>query len=305
MPISKETEELIALVKDSESQKQLRELVDKSADLDQALKEGVLRQSDYSRKQSELQVKAREAEATITKYTGLYEQNVAWRSEHEGKFTDLNGEVARLTKENAEKERQIKEAVANSTAVQGGEVTKEQLEIEVKRVLAGTGAMTQEQIDNVVKNSAAEVVKSEAALMKKDFYEKDLPATNQFLMDMVDTAFSHQREFGEPIDREKLADFMREHSLTNPKKAYEEFVAGRRNDLKIKSETEKAAQEAEKRVREEYSKNNIPGATGSAGDNGMGAVQVRRAQEKAAADGTAVGGGASAAAQELKAAGKF
>jgi len=301
MALKTELEELLKVMKpeEAEAQRKLFEAYPQLAD-------GYLRQADYSRQVAE-------ARAARDKADKKYSDNLEWWNSKKPLVDGWEAEKQALTEENLKLKTAVESASKTAVAGQGGDsVDIATVAKAVMDQLAATGGrFTQADIDKIAENKAKAIVDSVVtdkvtsglASASDLFLKQTFPQVTNFILDSVDLSFEHQREFGKPLNRKELSDFMKANGIAEPKKAYEEMTKQARMDREV----ERRAEERARQLLTE--RNGLPG--GGAPGATPGAFQIRLSEDPKldpmAGKEVRVGAGdlARAAAAELAAEGKF
>lgn len=245
------------------------------------MQEAVLAQEDYSRKIQEVDRKGKAADAK-------YNSNVDWFQKESVKVADIESDRDRL--------------------IQESETMKVELEaLRGSRGEAGATGADLSKYDAKIALLEKAVSDSKADLLTKSAYEKDLKdrADNvvAFTFEVMEAKERHLKEFGVPLAKDDLFNFMNEKKIKGVDEAYEKLTAERRQQS---WETNKE-KEIEDRIMAKLSALKLPMGDGSTGPV-RGPLQQWIAKEVPVPDGiTADGSGrlGSIAAQELRAEGKI
>lgn len=168
------------------------------------LKESVLMQSDYSRKMDEVRDKLKEAEVNAQALKGWE----TWRDEN---YDDS----AKATKAEIALRAQLQEQQEKLNAIEGNEMTAEQMQAHLDSLLAGKGYMPKSDVEKVLAEKSKE-------------FEDRLYGVTSLVSALVPLSTKHFQEFGEPLDTEQMFKIGNEKKLTDPASAYEAMVAPRR-----------------------------------------------------------------------------
>jgi hypothetical protein len=300
MALSQALEEYLGKLGE-DTQKILRPIVEQNPELG----EGWLRQDDYSRKSAELQTKSAEAEKGLAKAAEWKN----WWDESKPAYDKTLSENQRLREENAA-------AVASQKTLNdrleralkdGGDVDPELLKANVNTRIdeefRTRGFVTQDKLKEIVATESKALfdnaLKTTLDTERKTFMEQTLPATVYFNQTLMDIREEYKDEFGERLDRSALSKFMEEQKVTDPRKAYDQWIAPRRTELQAKKAREEGIAEGRK---DALSKMNLPGS-GVTPQPDIGHMEARF--RAASAVPTTTREGAAAAAAELVAEGKF
>lgn len=291
MALTKELEVLIAELEkvDPAGAKEQAALLEKFPQLQTAVKDGVLRQSDYDRFMNEGKGKIAKAE----QYAGEWK---TWSETNVPKHKKLVEDYTTLEQRNKELQAQVEAAAAAARTNGDGEGTVSEAELmsKVEARLAKLGPVTKEEVGQIVIQEAGKLLQTE----RDNFFKTTFPMATEFMMNAVDARIDYEKEFGKPLDRKAFADFMTEKKISDPKEAYQQFVQPQRTEKEI-----------QRRVQEERDKDKsragVPGTSSSAPE--MGPLQIKiSAKDPLAGKDVEVGDNqaAYAAAAELRAEGK-
>jgi hypothetical protein len=264
-------DELLESVAEENDRKALGDIAEKYPQL----REGVLRQSDYSRKMDELRAKSEELKKDL-------EETETWRKwASENYVYDAYGEGQGATKRELEKDRLFREAQERAAALEqqvnaGGEMNL----TEIERALAEKGFMTKSQFE-------------EQAKLYQDAQAAQTRALEHIALNLPSLAFKHGKEFGEELSGTELLEFTNKKNFRDLDTAYNEFVRGKREERAAK-EHEEAMKQAYERGKEEalkergMSPNSMPVDSGES-EVGPLLAFVRKGPGQAGADAPPVG----------------
>lgn len=218
------------------------------------LKESVLMQSDYSRKMDEVRDKLKEAEVNAQALKGWE----TWRDEN----YDYS---AKATKAEIALRAQLQEQQEKLNAIEGNEMTAEQMQAHLDSLLAGKGYMPKSDVEKVLAEKSKE-------------FEDRLYGVTSLVSALVPLSTKHFQEFGEPLDTEQMFKIGNEKKLTDPASAYEAMVAPRRAE-RMTQQHEEALKLAKEEGRKEAVQNLNLGENGrfpsDTGEPVMSIVQRR------------------------------
>lgn len=218
------------------------------------LKESVLMQSDYSRKMDEVRDKLKEAEVNAQALKGWE----TWRDEN---YDDS----AKATKAEIALRAQLQEQQEKLNAIEGNEMTAEQMQAHLDSLLAGKGYMPKSDVEKVLAEKSKE-------------FEDRLYGVTSLVSALVPLSTKHFQEFGEPLDTEQMFKIGNEKKLTDPASAYEAMVAPRRAE-RMTQQHEEALKLAKEEGRKEAVQNLNLGENGrfpsDTGEPVMSIVQRR------------------------------
>ena len=264
------------------------------------LADGWLRQSDYDRKMNL-------SKEEVTKAKNRSQELEDWYKDNEPIHKAALERSRQLQEEKAQLEEQL-EAARTARAAEGGDqVDAAELEKRVKdeitKLQATYGYVTKAETEKIIQEQATKLAHDEADKFvteaSKRFYEETLPATANFAADIAEICFDHKSEFGEYLDRKKLAEYMTERKIMNPKDGYTEFVKPQRDEREFKKKVE---EEVKQRLSGMAVNGSLLSPTGGVMEKG--AVQMR-VEKDAAAAGNNIAVLAAQAAAELRQEGKL
>lgn len=273
-----------------------------------ALAEGYLRQSDYDKNMNKSKAELEKALATEKEWKQWAGDNLPIHEKLLKSSLEWDDQKKQL-------EQQLTEARAARSAAGGDTVDAAELARRVQEEVGKLGFASKSEMDTVIAQQSAKMAKEETAkeiaAANKRFYEETLPASINFNMDAAEIAMQHMREFnGEPIDRTKFSEFMAERKISEPKKAYEEFVRPQRDKIALDAEVAKQVAAKEAELKQQYSGSSLAGGGGlPPGLQPKGAVQMKMEKDAEANAGQgaslAVKIAAQQAAAELRTEGSF
>lgn len=260
---------LLEDIADESDRKVLQNLGEKYREV----KEGYLRQADYSKKSSDLQAdkKAFESEKSnlegkITRLESLTADWNAWRADH---WVDL-GDGSGKTKEQIEVEEELdrsREELETLKAAQEAGMTFEEVGDFIKKDMEKRGVITKGDLDsrfvdeaswrNSVDGKDLKGKLIDASFYKKDTAERITGVANglQYLVvTNLPLMFQHKDEFGEIMQPEDLIKFANEKGYRDIKQAYDAWILPRREEARTKKYKEEI-ELAEKRGEEKALKN--------------------------------------------------
>jgi hypothetical protein len=280
------------------------------------LKDGWLRQDDYSRKQTELaaeKTKYDEALAYNVKMEAWAEANVPrWEGLVEKGIVDEDGNELWTAKE-AELQRQLSEARAQ--ALGGEDMDPAKLKENVQAILKEVGQVTKQELDALIASETKKLTEAtfEAKYAEKEvsFNEKTIPFVTGFSTSMALAAAKYERETGKEFtddDTKAVFALMARDNNFDPRKMVEEYAKPAKEAKQRDAEFEAKVQ-AEVQKRTGGMNRGLPGG----GDepfipqpNQKGALQ-QMLERSSATEGdveSAVTAAAVKASQELRAEGK-
>lgn len=229
-------EELLESISDEGDRNTISSLADKYKEL----KDGRLRQSDYSRKMQELSDEKKRLEKDVDEL----QQWRQWRTDH---WLD----DARATKEEAELQKSLEDAnskIAILEAAQEAGMTFEEVQQFIDKEMTKRNVVTKEYFEKEVKPKVVE----------QDFYKKDVDeriARSQAAMgylfeETLPLGFSHRDEFGETFKVGELIKFANENKFQDISKAYDAWVSPKRQEIQKKKTEEMVAKAKEEGLKE-------------------------------------------------------
>ena len=240
----------------------------------QELRDGYLRQDDYSNKmrehQEELERGRRAAEAFEEAKEKANENYKFWETEKQ-RADRLEAELT----------------AATAKAAAGAGVDAATLEKNIAEQIRKDPHLSQEGIQKLIAD--------EAVKLQKNFFEQTLPNTMTWVSDMARAERKYEKEFGEEMDRTAFAKLMKEEQIGDPNKAYDRFTANARQERALEAAKKKAVDDYLK----EHAGEGMPGTGVYPSSGEKGAVQAKISRTEGG-----TGYGAAEAAQALAAAGK-
>lgn len=295
--VVEELNDLLSLLEPADAEIQ-RTLIEKNAKFAQELKDGRLRQSDYSKfmneKKSELE------------YAGKMR---TWADENVPKHTQLVKDYETLDNTRKTLEQQVNDYREQVTKFQSGELNVDEaaLDARVEQRVKALGYVTRADMDAIVKQEATKLAKEESLSAVKEattkFLTETWPAAQAINSAIIMKSFEHLQEFGKPLnddDLKGISAMMTERNIVDPRKAYDEWISPKRNEVKVNAEVER-------RVAEEVSKRaGFPGVSGVPTSE-MGPMQQKAAGVLPELPGGVLGdnSAAMAAAKEFRSEGKY
>lgn len=194
------------------------------------LKEGWLRQDDYSRKSTELQSRQKQFDEL-----SAYEQRMKPWSEkvyaqlgslqEAGILDDEGNETWSKTKTQLESELEA----ARKQALAGGDMKPEEIDARVREIVkAAGGGLTKDEITALYKQEAKSMVEAGFKAREDDFNQKTIPFIASFSSDVAVLASRYERETGEKWTQEhrnQLFGLMNEAKEFDPLKFEEKLLA--------------------------------------------------------------------------------
>lgn len=229
-----------------------KKLLDNTFSEHPELKEGWLRQDDYSRNMTEMKAK----ESTYKEAVDYKEKMEPWAESayerikrlEEAGVVDNEGNVL-WEAQKAELERQLNEAKNGL----GGDMDPAELEKRVKAIVKESGLnLTKEEIAAVaasqMKTLAEETFKSQWATKETEFNTKTIPFVSGFATSLALAASKFEKETGRDFtddDQKAVYDLMSKTQNFNPRKAVEEYMKPLLEESKKDAEIKRLSTELE------------------------------------------------------------
>lgn len=274
------------------------------------LKDGWLRQDDYSRKQTEMKSKLDEAQVAI-EYKGKMEP---WAEEayerihalEEAGVIDPDGKVL-WTEKKTEYETEIEDL--KKKLVAGGEMKPEEVDkivtSKVEEIRKQVGGLTREEAQALYQSEAKKLVEDGFKEREAKFNAETIPFVAGFSASVAATAVKYMKETGEDWTKERQDELFKRMNDTK------EFDAFKHIDALLAPAKAKKDEDARvaKRVEEELAKRGMPGGGSERvipQSAGVGALQAALAASGGDTDLEArIKQSSVEAAKELVAEGKF
>lgn len=236
-----------------------KKLLDNTLTKHPELKDGWLRQDEFSRRQTEIAAKEQGIEAVKTRNTFLEEwgERVVpiWeKAVEEGAFDE---EGKPLWKEQLSKKDQ-ELAEARATALAGDDMKPEELDKRVKDIIKAAGGVTSEEEKALRAQESRKIAQEEFSTGWKsketEFNEKTIPFVNGFATATAVMALKYEKESGESWSREKQIELhkaMEKEQNFDPYVMVDKMIATHRDKKKMDDEVEKRAQDRLKVLRAE------------------------------------------------------
>lgn len=267
MALSAEMEGLLTELEkvDPAGAKEQRAILDKFPKLQDGLKGGVMRQSDYDRNMNANKEKLAEA----TKWTDWAKTNVPIHTQLQKDFAAKEEEIERLKAEVEAK------SIAAAAAAGGNVADADKITAAVKAALKEAGGMpTKTELAALIKGATDEQMKD----ARKDFYEKEIPRNLAFVTAMTTAQNRYFRETGKDMDTAEFSKFMVDNGLSDPARAYDRFMEPTNRKKEIDTEAKRIADEEIAKFKKESGASGIPGSTGP---QNPGHLQIRLTEKKA------------------------
>lgn len=230
-----------------------QQLLDKTFKAHPELKDGWLRQDEFSRKQNELQAKQGEFD-TLSQYK---EKMEPWAETTYERLQRLE-EAGVLDKETGEELWTAKEAKFNKdleearkAAVAGGDMTQEQLDATVKQIIKDSGVvLTKEEIQALYVSQAKAMVETtfdeKYKAAETNFNTKTIPIVSGISTAMAVAAMRYEKETGKEFtdeDHAKVIGMLGEKNNYDPRVAMREYMKPFVDEKTSEAEIERRATE--------------------------------------------------------------
>lgn len=289
MALSEPIKNLLASLKDPTRREQMTKAFEEEALLQEAFA-GNLRQSDYDRqmnqakkdredieaKAKKLEVDLQAAQRRADEADGISKKWVDWKNINEPRHQKLLEEHKTVTQANAKLVADIEKL-----KLEGVDVDQQELTNIVNQRVAQFEAQygdrpNRDQVATIVQESMTKMV---ADLEAK--FNGVMPGWSKFNLDMGQAMISHNREFGEDLNREELIKFMNAEQILDVTKGYPRFVETRRAAAAAEEQKKKTQAEIDAAVKDALSKANVPGSGVVAGSPGGELGVLQRKQQNA------------------------
>lgn len=240
-------EDLLESIPDEEDRKALATLGGKYKEV----KDGVLRQSDYSRKMNDLSEEKKGVQADLEQLSNWR----AWRRDNWDDTTDTTKE------ERAAQERisELNQELDLLKSAQESGMNFEEVQAYVDKQMEKRGTVTKDYLEKEFRGK----------LVDKEFYQKDVDQKlNAYTANMgyiyeetTPMMFQHYKEFDEVLKPAEVLKYANEHGIKDLNKAYEAMVSPRRGEISKKVQ-EEAITKAREEGRLEALKNQAMGPNG-------------------------------------------
>jgi hypothetical protein len=232
-----------------------RKLFDNTLSKNPELKDGWLRQDDFSRKSAELQARKAEydeAKAYSERMAAWADQNVpVWEKLAEAGIIDKDTGDELWTAQKTELEKQLEEARKQAV---GGDMDPAELDKRVREIVKANGGLTPEEMKAVVasqaKTLAEEAVSQRLKEEEKKFNENTIPFVWGGAAALASSVNRYEKETGKEFtdeDTRKLFELMTERKNYDARSMMSEYMA----PIKKVKDTEV---EIQRRVQEELAK---------------------------------------------------
>jgi hypothetical protein len=266
MALSAEVEGLLTELEkvDPAGAKEQRAILEKFPKLQDGMKAGVLRQSDYDRQMNASKDKLAETE----KWQKWAKDNIPIHTQLQKDYAAKEAEIEKLKAEVEAK------TIAAAAAAGGTGADADKILATVKQAIKESGGIpTSAELAKMIDEATEK--RMEGA--RKDFYEKEIPRNLAFVTAMTNAQNRYFRETGKDLDTTEFSKFMVDNQITDPAKAYDRFMEPTNRKKEIETEAQKIADEKIKKFKEEAGASGIPGSSGA---QGMGHLQIRVSEKK-------------------------
>jgi hypothetical protein len=267
MALSAEMEGLLTELEkvDPAGAKEQRAILEKYPKLQDGMKGGVMRQSDYDRQLNASKDKLAEAE----KWQRWAKDNIPIHTQLQKDYAAKEAEIERLKAEVEAK------SIAAAAAAGGNAGDADKIVESVKKAIKDSGGIpTAAELAKMIDDATEK--RMEGA--RKDFYEKEIPRNLAFVTSMTNAQNRYFRETGKDLDTAEFSKFMVDNNIADPAKAYDRFMEPHNRQKAIDEEVKKQVAVKEDELKKQYGASGIPGSSGS---QGLGHLQIRVTEKKA------------------------
>lgn len=216
------------------------------------LKEGWLRQDDYSRKTQEIAAQKKdfeEGQAKVAQYDAWYEKvEPRWKGLAEKGIIDEETGEELWTAQKSKLEEELESAKA--AALAGADMDPKELDRRVTEIVKANGGVSKEEMSALIqseaKKLASEVFTEQWSGKEKDFNEKTIPFVAGFSAGTAVVASQFEKETGEAWTKERQAQMF---ELMAAKKNFDPFAVKEEMIAPFKAKKDQEA-EIERRVQE-------------------------------------------------------
>jgi hypothetical protein len=293
MALDTALEDLLKLVPGPEADA-AREFFEKSPAVAKQVKEGTLRQADYSRNMNALKTEKEQFDGTRKEHVDWFERT---KPRHEALLTEHETLKTKLAAVQAEL----------ATRPTGeGEMNPAELNAAVDARLEALGDryVPKAEMEKIAKQEAQKLAEAAVDGKTTKFLTETWPAATEIMNRVIETQFMAMQEFGKPLtveERAEVAKVMTERKIPDPVEAYNQWAQPKRDAKKVQDEIKKGVDAGLEEARKAGA---FPGVSGVPE---LGPVQQARAGKvPTLPDNYQVGDGsaAMAAAAELRSEGK-
>lgn len=245
-----------------------RKLLDNTLQKVPALKEGWLRQDDYSRKTQEIAARKTEYDTAVANSqkwdAWADEKQPLWDKLEKSGAIDGDGNLVWLT----EKQRLATEIdTLKKQVVAGGDVDPAELDKRINEIVKANGGVSREEMNALVaseaKKLAAETVEAKYTEYQNKFNEETIPFVTGFATAMAIQASQYEKESGKPFTRDtqkEFFDLMSKEKNFDPYEIGPKFLEPARTAKKNAEEVERLANERADKIIAE--RGGMPGGGG-------------------------------------------
>ncbi len=231
-----------------------RKLLDNTFAKHPELKEGWLRQDDYSRNMNSLKEQKTKLEddlAYAEKMKDWADRNVPkWDALAEKGIIDKETGDELWTSQKAELERQLDEA---KKQLVGGEMDPAELDRRVKEIVTASGGVTKDEMNALIQSEAKKLAKEtfaeEWGVKETNFNEKTIPFVAGFSAATAVAAAKYEKETGKPWTADTAKEFfgkMSEEKNFDPYAVIDKFIEPIKKGKETETEIERLKAENER-----------------------------------------------------------
>jgi hypothetical protein len=241
--------EALQLIADPKERQQQQAILEKYPQFG----EGWLRQSDYSKKQTQLQKERETFETQAATQKAEHERWEKWYNENKPEYDRVFDENKTLKAAEVELKKQLAERPAAE-----GELDEAALQAKLEQLAASKGFVSQAEITKLVSDAAT----AKAKELSEQFVGSTLPAAMHYAYKLGELRDSYKDEFKDRFDDMAFSKHFESRNWdADPRKAmdlaFEDFVKDKRHQKAI----EDAKAQGAKEERDKFSSNNIPGSS--------------------------------------------
>lgn len=238
MALTAEVEGLLTELEkvDPAGAKEQRAILEKFPKLQDGMKAGVLRQSDYDRQMNASKEKLAEA----TKWQDWAKNNIPIHTQLQKDYAAREAEIERLKAEVEAK------TIAAAAAAGGNAGDADKILATVKQAIKESGGIpTSAELAKLIDDATEKRMDG----ARRDFYEKEIPRNLAFVTAMTTAQNRYFRETGKDMDTAEFSKFMVDNQITDPAKAYDRFMEPTNRKKEIETEAQKIADEKIKKFK--------------------------------------------------------
>ena len=263
MPLDQALEDLLKLVPGPEAEA-ARKLFESSPGFAKEIKEGNLRQSDYSRKMNDL-------DSERNKFAGEKKTMVEWYDRNKGRHEQLMSDYTSAQSTITDLRSQLEKAGPGEEG-EARNVDEATLNARVDARLREIGGYASKtELQQMIAQEAEKIADERVKAQTTKFLTETWPAATEIQSRINEAQWMAVHEFGKPLtqeQRKEIGDLMQERNIMDPVKAYDEWATPQRQKVEF-------AKKVEEEVASRVSKMNFPGISGPALAD-MGPVQAAR-----------------------------